>query len=110
MVGISLRYLPEELGAHVRELASGADEGTLYTAATFAAAREDRRITHPLLRDARGLPFPSGHADGLLMISGESAGSSDPIFAARELRAPAAHTADRAVYRHDGRFHGDGTG
>ena len=44
------------------------------------------------------------------MISGESAGSSDPDSAARELRAPAARTADRAVHRHGGGFYGDGTG
>ena len=51
MVGIYLRYLPEELGAQVRDLAPDSDLETLYTAAKFVAAREDRRTTHPLLRD-----------------------------------------------------------
>ena len=47
VVGIHLRYVPEELVAQVRDLASHADLETLCTAANFAAAREDRRITHP---------------------------------------------------------------
>ena len=81
-----MRYLPEELGAQVRELAPDGDLETLYTAAKFAAAREDRRTTHLLLRDMRGLPLSRGDAAGLLMISGESDGSSDPTFAAREPR------------------------
>ena len=51
VVGIYLRYLPEELGAQVRDLAPDSDLETLYTAAKFFAAREDRRTTHPLLRD-----------------------------------------------------------
>ena len=86
----------------MRDLAPDADLETLYTAAKFAAAREDRRITHSLLRDMRGLPLSSEDAAGPLMISGESDGSSDPTFAAREPRAPAAHVADRVVHRHDG--------
>ena len=102
VVGIYLRYLHEALGAQVRKLAPDAGLETLCTAAKFAAARKDRRTTHPLLRDTRGLPLPSGDAAGLLMISGETDGSSDPTFAARELRAPAAHTVDRPAHRHGG--------
>ena len=60
VVGIYLRYLPEDLGAPVRDLAPDADLETLYAAAKFAAAREDRRTTHPLLRDAPGLSVVSG--------------------------------------------------
>ena len=44
------------------------------------------------------------------MISGGSAEYSDLAPAARELRAPAAHSADRAVRRRGGGFYGDGTG
>ena len=110
VVSIYLRYLPEELGVQVRDLAPDADLEILYTAAKFAAAREDRRTTHPLLRETRGLPLPSGDAAGLLMISGESDGSSGPKFAARELRGASAHTADRAVHRHGGGFYRDSTG
>ena len=51
VVSVYLRYLPKELGAQVRDLAPDADLETLYTAAKFAAAREDRRTSHPLLRD-----------------------------------------------------------
>ena len=76
MVGIYLRYLPEELGAQARDLVPDADLETLYTAAKFAAATEDRHTTHPLLRDTQGLPLSSGDAAGLLAISGESDGSS----------------------------------
>ena len=110
VVGIYLRYLPEELGAQGRDLAPDADLEALYTAAKFAAAREDRLTTHPLLRDTRVLSLPSGDAAGLLMISGASDGSSDPTFPARVLRAPAAHTVDRAVNRNGGRLYGDGSG
>ena len=110
VVGIYLRYVPEELGAQVRDLVPDADLETLYTAANFAAAREDCRTTHPLLWDTRCLPLPGGDAAGLLMISGESDGNSDPTFGARETRAPAAHTADRAIHRHGGGIYGDGTG
>ena len=39
-MGIYVRYLPEELGAQVRDLASDADLETLYTAAKLTAARE----------------------------------------------------------------------
>ena len=56
----------------MRDLASDDDLETLYTVARFVAAREDRRTTHPLLRDTRGLSLPGGDAAGLLMISGES--------------------------------------
>ena len=45
VVGIYLRYLPEELGPQVRDLASEADLEALYTAAKFAATRADRRTT-----------------------------------------------------------------
>ena len=110
VVGIYLRYLPEELGVQVRDLTLEADLEPLHTAAKFAAAREDRRTTRPLLRDMRGLPLSRGDAAGLLLISGETDGSIDPKFAARELRAPAAHIADRAVHRHGGGSSGDGTG
>ena len=107
--GIYLRYLAEELGAQERASASDADLETLYTAGKFGAAREDRRTTHPLLRDTRGLSLPNGDAAGLLMISGESAKSSDPGLAARETRTAAA-PADREVHRHGGGFYGDVTG
>ena len=110
MVGTYLRHLPEELGAQVRDLAPDAELETLYTAAKFAVAREDRPTTHLLLRDMRGLPLSRGDAAGLLMFSGESDGSADSTFAARGPRAPAAHIADRAVQRHGGGFYGDGTG
>ena len=110
VVGIYLRHLPEELGAQSRDLAPDAELETLYTAAKFAAAKEHRRTMHPLLRDTRGLPLSSGDAAALLRISGELDGSSDPTFAARELRAPAAHIADGAVDRHGGGFYGNGTG
>ena len=86
----------------MRNVASDADLEPLYTAAKFAAAREDRRTTHPLLRDARGLSLPGSDAAELLMISRESLRSSDPASASRELRAPAAHTADRAAHRYGG--------
>ena len=109
VVGIYLHYLSEELGAPVRDLASDADLETLYTAAKFAAARESRRTTHPLLRDTRGLSLPGGDAAGLLMISGESAGSAGPVWATREPRIPAA-TVDREIHRRDGGFYGDGSG
>ena len=44
----------------MRGLAPDADLETLYAEAKFAAARADRRTTHPLLRDARGLSVVSG--------------------------------------------------
>ena len=109
VVGIYVRYLPEQLGVQVRELALDAQLETLYTADKVASARADRRSTHPLLRDMVGLPSPRGDAAGLLMISGESVGSGDPTFAARELRAAGAHTANRAAHRHGGGFYVDGT-
>ena len=89
VVGIYLRYLPEDLGAQLRDLVPDADLETLYAAAKFAAAREDRRTTHPLLRDARGLSMVSGDVRALLTVTGELAGSRDPAFADREPRAPA---------------------
>ena len=91
VVAIFLGYLPEELGAQVRDFAPDAELEPLHTAAKFVAAREDRRTTHPLLRDTRGLPLSRGDAVGLLIISGESDGSSDPTFAARELPAGSRH-------------------
>ena len=89
VVGIYLRYLPEDLGAQVRDLAPDADPETLYAAAKFAAARQDRRTTHPLLRDARGLSVVSGDVIGLLTVTGELTGSRDPAFTDRDPRAPA---------------------
>ena len=89
VVGIYLRYLPEDLGAQMRDLAPDADLQTLYAAAKFAAAREDRRITHTLLRDARGLSVVSGDVTKLPTATGELTGSRDPAFADREPRAPA---------------------
>ena len=83
VVGIYLRYVPEELGAQLRYLASDADLEILYAAVKFAAAREDRRTTHPLLRDSRSLPLPGVDATELLMISGEAAESSDPALVAK---------------------------
>ena len=109
VVGICLRYLPEELGAKVRDLASDTELETLYTVAKLATARKDRRTTHPLLRDTRGLSLPGGDAAGLLLISGESAGSNDLVLAAREPRIPAA-TVDREVHRPGGGFYGEGSG
>ena len=95
MVGIYLRYLPEDLGAQVRDLAPDADLETLYAAAKFAVAREDRRTTHPLLRDARGLSAASGTSQSRCR---------DPAFAAREPRPPAVPTAVE-VHRSGGLFH-----
>ena len=86
-VGIYLRYLPEDLGAEVRDLASDTDLETLYT--KFAAAREYRRTAHPLLADARGLMGVSGDVTGLLTFTGELTGSRDPVLSDREPRAPA---------------------
>ena len=45
VVGIYLRYLPEDLGAQVRDLAPDSDLETFYAAAKFATPREDRRTT-----------------------------------------------------------------
>ena len=89
VVGIYLRYLPEELGAQVRNLASDADLETFYAAAKFAAARENRRTTHPLLRGAWGLTKASGDVTGLPAFTGEFSGSRDPVLADQEPRAPA---------------------
>ena len=88
VVGIYLRYLPEDLGAQVRDLASDADLETLYAAAKFAAARADRRTTHPLLRDARVLTGANGDVTGLLAFTGELSRSRDPVLADRPRRAP----------------------
>ena len=88
VVGIYLRYLPEDLGAQARGLASDAHLETLYAPAKFAATREDRRTTHPLLRDARGLTGVSEDLTGLLTVTGELAESRDPDFADREQQAP----------------------
>ena len=41
VVGSYLRYLPENLGAQVRDMASDGHLETLYTAARFTAAREN---------------------------------------------------------------------
>ena len=109
VVGVYLRYLPEELGAQVRDLASDADLETLYAAAKFAAARQDRCTTHPLLRDARSLPLPGVDATGLLMISGGAAESSDPALAAKGARTPFAPS-DREAHRFGVGFHGDSVG
>ena len=89
VVGIYLRYLPKDLGAQVRDLSPDADLETLYAAAKFAAAGEDRRTTHPLLRGARGLSVVSGDVTELLMVTCELTGSRDPVFADREPGAPA---------------------
>ena len=58
VVGIYLRYLPEDLGAQVRGLAPDADLETLYAAAKFAAASEVSRTTHLLLWDTGGVFLP----------------------------------------------------
>ena len=71
VVGIYLRYLPEDLDAQVREVMSEAYLETLYAAAKFAVAREDRHTKHPLLRDARGLTGASGDATKRLRFTGE---------------------------------------
>ena len=86
VVGIYLRYLPEDLGAQVPDLAN-ADLETLYTAAKFAAAREDRCTTHPLLRDVRDPTGANGDVTGLFKITGELTGSPGPALAGREERA-----------------------
>ena len=102
VVGIYLRYLPED-----RDLASDADLETLYAAAKFAAAREDRRTTHPLLWDARGLSAVSGDVTGLLAALGEPAESRNPAVAAREPRSPAIPAA-MEVRRPGGPFYEEG--
>ena len=102
VVGIYLRYLPEDLGAEVRELASDAGLETLYATAKFAAAREDRRTTHPLLREARGLTGVSGNVTGLLTFAGELSGSRDPV------PADAALSAAMEVNRPGAPFHEEG--
>ena len=61
----------------------------LYTGAKFAAARENRRITHPSLREARDPTGANGNVTGLFTITGELAGSRDPVFADQEQRASA---------------------
>ena len=102
--GIYLRHLPEDLGAQVGDLAPDADLETPYAAAKLAAAREDRRTTHPLLRDARGLSMVSGDVTGLLTVTGELIASRDPAFADRKPRAPAIPAA-MEVYRPGASFH-----
>ena len=99
VVGICLRYLPENLGAQARDLASDADLETLYAAAKFAAASEDRRLTYPLLQDAGGLTGANGDATGLPTITGELTGSRNPPLADREQRASALSMAT-GVKRH----------
>ena len=90
VVGIYLRYLLEDLGAQVRDLASDADLETLYAAAKFAVAREDRRTTHPVVRVARGgLSLANGDVTGRLTVTGVLTGSRDPAFVEEEPRAPA---------------------
>ena len=71
VVGIYLRYVSGDLGAQALDLASDTDLQTLYAAAKFAAAREDRRTTHPLLQDARGLTGANRDVTGLLTVTGE---------------------------------------
>ena len=73
----------------MRDLAPDADLETLYGAAKFAATREGRHTTHPLMRDARGLSVVSGDVTGLLTVTGELTGSRDPASVDREQRAPA---------------------
>ena len=89
VVGVYLRYLPEDLWGQVRDLAFDADLETLYTAAKFAAAREDCRTTHPLLRDAREPKGANGDESGLFTITGELTGSHDPAIPGGEQRASA---------------------
>ena len=88
VAGIYLRYLPEDLGAQVRQMAPDTDLETLYAAAKFAAARGDRGKAHPLLQDALGLTRANGDVTGLLPITGELSGNRDPVLADREPRAP----------------------
>ena len=107
MVEIYFRYLPEDLGAQVRDLAPDGDLETRYAAAKFAAAREDRRTTHPLLWDVRGLSAVSGEVTGPFAIPGESAESRDPAFAAREPRSSAI-PATMEVHRSGGSFNEEG--
>ena len=49
VVGIYLRYLPEDLAAQVRDLTSDADLKTLYAATKFAAARKALGIPSGLI-------------------------------------------------------------
>ena len=79
VVGVYLRYVPDDLGAQMQDLASDADLETLYAAAKMATARADRGTTHPLLRDARSLPLPCVDATGLLMISGRWPRAATPL-------------------------------
>ena len=104
VVGLYLRYLPENVGAQVRNLPPDADLETVYAAGKFAVAREDRRITHTLLRDARGLLVVSGEVTGLLTVTGELTGSCDPAFVDREPRVPAIPAA-MGVSRPGASFH-----
>lgn len=73
LVGIYFRYLPDELGAQVWDMASDTELETLYTAAKFAAARDDRRTTHPLPRNAQGASQGSGDIAELFAITGDFA-------------------------------------
>ena len=84
---IYLRYLPEDLGTQARHVPSYGDADTFYAADKFGAPREDRRTTHSMLWDARGLTRDSGDVTGLLMFTGELSGNRDPVVADRELRA-----------------------
>ena len=109
VIGVYLRCLPNELGAQVRDLASEADLETLYAAAKFAAAREDRRTTEPLLRDAQSLPLAGCDATGLFVISGEATKSSRPALAAKGARTPFAPP-DQKAHRFGVGFLGAGAG
>ena len=97
VVGIYLRYLPEDLGTEVRDLASDDDLESLYTAAKFAAASEDRRTTHPPLRDARGSSGANGDVATLFTITWDLTGNRYPVFADGEQRASALTTPAGAI-------------
>lgn len=88
----------------MRDVAADADLETPYGASRFAAAREGRRATDPLLRDGRGLSVVTEDVAGLLTVTGELTGSRDPAFVDREPGAPAISSA-MGVNRPGASFH-----
>lgn len=76
IVGIYLRYLPSGLGLQAREKAADKDLGTLYSAAKFAATREDRRNILPPPQDAMGFATETGTTEGRFAMEGFLAGAT----------------------------------
>ena len=87
VVGISLSNLPEDLGTQVRDMACDAELETLYTATKFAAAMEDRRTTHPILRDTQDPSGVSGDVAGLFAVTRDLTGKHDTTPVDRGQRA-----------------------